>query len=117
MILDILNNLFCSSKTLDQDPPQVNKALLGEVETNEEPVVTPESKYEDPEIEILSKHLGPFEPGQVFEVALADMLQWLPRNRKKSDAYKSLCRRLAAMGIELKVSSSLKPREYGTGED
>lgn len=116
MLIDFMNRLFSSSGKLELKTPASVEVLAGD-ESKEEPAVTPESKYEDPEIEILSKHLGPFEPGQVFEVALTDMLQWLPRNRKKSDAYKSLCRRLATMGIELKVSSSIKPREYGTGED
>ena len=94
MLINILNNLFCSGRTSkEQNPPVVNKALTGEMDRNKEPFILPESKYEDPEIEILSQHLGPFEEGMIIEAALSDMLLWLPRQRHKSDAYKSLCRR------------------------
>ena len=108
MLIDYLTNLFCSGRSSkEQNPPVVNKALTGAVEINEEQphILT----YDDPEIEILYRHLGPFRDGMVIEVALSDMLQWLPRQRHKSDAYKSLVRRMKALGLQLRVGSQYSP--------
>ena len=99
---------------LEQNPPAVIEALSGKAVVDDEPVVPlPKPKYEDPEIEVLSQHLGPFVEGMVLEVALSDMLQWLPRQRHKSDAYKSLVRRMKALGLQLRVGPQYKPKENG----
>ena len=110
MITAFLNRLFSSSGKLEQKTPAAIEVLAGD-EKNEEPAVSIESKYDDPEIAIVDKYYGPLAEGMVIEVALADMLQILPRTRRKSDAYKGLVNRLKAIvGVELKVSSQYESK-------
>ena len=112
MIADFLNRLFSSSGKLEQKTPASIEVLSGD-ERNEEPAVSIESKYDDPEIAIVDKYYGPMAEGMVIEVALADMLQILPRTRRKSDAYKGLVNRLKALGVQLRVASHYESKLNG----
>lgn len=112
MILDYLNRLFSSDRKLEQKTSESIEVLAGE-KREEEPAVSIESKYDDPEIAIMDKYYGPLAEGMVIEAALADMLQLLPRSRRKSDAYKGLVNRLKAFGVELRVSSQYESQLHG----
>jgi len=113
MITAFLNRLFSSSGKLEQKTPASIEVLSGD-ERNEEPAVSIESKYDDPEIAIIDNYYGPLTEGLVIEAALADMLQILPRTRRKTDAYKGLVNRLKAIvGVELKVSSRYESKLNG----
>ena len=65
----------------------------------------PVMMYEDPEFEILAREFGPMTEGKVIEIRLSDLLQILPRTRRKTDAYNGLKKRLEALGVQLRVTS------------
>ena len=112
MITNILNRLFSSDRKLEQKTSASIEVLAGD-ETKEEPAAILESKYDDPEIAIVDKYFGPLAEGIVIEASLSDMLQILPRQRHKSDAYKGLVGRLKALGVQLKVASKYQSKING----
>lgn len=112
MITSFLNRLFSSDRKLEQKTSASIEVLAGD-ETKEEPAVVVESKYDDPEITVIDKYYGPLTEGLVIEAALADMLQILPRTRRKSDAYKGLVNRLKALGVQLRVASHYESKLNG----
>lgn len=112
MLIEFMNRLFSSSGKLELKTPASVEVLAGE-EIQEEPVTSLDPKYNDPEIAIIDKYYGPLEDGLIIEAALSDMLQILPRNRRKSDSYKGLVSRLKALGVQLRVSSQYESKLYG----
>ena len=63
----------------------------------------------DPEITLLARKYGPLKDGLKIELSLADALKLFPRNRHKSDAYKSLVRRMKQMfNTELTIGTKRK---------
>ena len=120
IIMITLNELsvFCSDhKVFSQNPPvKTIDVLAGEVkeESIEKKPVVATAEYDDPEIMILAQHFGPLVDGLVLEVSLSDMLQILPRQRRKSDAYKGLSGRLKALGVQLRVASHYESKINGS---
>lgn len=58
----------------------------------------------DSELSLLVEKYGPLEKGQTIEVTLQEALQIWPRERKKSDAYKGLVKRVKEqLNVELKI--------------
>ena len=63
----------------------------------------------DPEITLLARKYGPLKDGLKIELSLAEALKLFPRNRHKSDAYKSLVRRVKQMfNTELTIGTKRK---------
>lgn len=60
------------------------------------------------ELEVLADEFGELTNGKQIEVELNRLLHLLPRQRKKSDAYKSIKSELKKMGIELIITSKTK---------
>jgi len=61
-----------------------------------------------PELEVLANEFGELTEGKQIEVELNRLLQLLPRQRKKSDAYKGVRSELRKMGVELIITKSKK---------
>lgn len=59
--------------------------------------------YADPEIQVVAGRYGELVAGKVIETTLTELQEILPRPRKRADAYQSLSRRLAAMGVTLSI--------------
>ena len=78
---------------------------------------SPVMMYEDPEIEILAREFGPMTEGKVIEIRLSDLLQILPRTRRKADAYNSLRKRLEALGVQLRVISRVNNHKNEQDEE
>lgn len=112
MIINFLQNLFSSDRKSAEKTSASIEVLAGE-QRKEEPAVVVESKYDDPEIALIDNYYGPLTEGLVIEAALADMLQILPRTRRKSDAYKGLVNRLKALGVTLRVASHYESKLNG----
>lgn len=92
-------NLAKWFKKNDDEP--VDKAVIS---TNDE-VIAPLSK----DIASLEKRYGPFKEGMRLEVTLTEMLECCPRERKRSDAYRSLAKELkTSKNVELVVTSRKK---------
>lgn len=61
------------------------------------------SRHADPEIQIVAGRYGELVDGKVIQTTLTELQEILPRPRKRADAYQSLSRRLAAMGVTLVI--------------
>lgn len=58
----------------------------------------------DPELELLVERHGPLKDNQTIEMTLQEALQIWPRERKRSDAYKSLIKKAnEQLNVELKI--------------
>lgn len=68
----------------------------------------PGTRYADPEILIFAGRYGELVAGKVIETTLTDLQEILPRPRKRADAYQSLSRRLAAMGVTLVIKREVR---------
>ena len=101
MLQNLFEKLFGVVKNSSQ-PKRFDPAGIQEDRSNPP---APAMMYEDPEIEILAREFGPMTEGKVIEIRLSDLLQILPRTRKKTDAYNSLRKRLEALGVQLRVTS------------
>ena len=101
MIHNLIEKLFGTVKN-SSEPKRRLDVLSGGKEECPNP---PSPVYEDPEIEVLAREFGPMTEGKVIEIRLADLLQILPRSRRKVDAYKGLVKRAEALGVQLRVIS------------
>ena len=69
---------------------------------------TDTSRYTDPEIQIVAGRYGELVAGKVIQTTLTELQEILPRPRKRADAYQSLSRRLAAMGVTLVIKREVR---------
>ena len=69
---------------------------------------TDTSRYADPEILIFAGRYGELVAGKVIETTLTELQEILPRPRKRADAYQSLSKRLAAMGVTLSIKREVR---------
>ena len=101
-LIDNLLNLFGADKA---------SAPTGKEETHHLPVepdfttnnTRPGPQYEDPEICIIAERFGELTKGKQIDVTLHELLDILPRVRRRSDAYRPLIRKLGAMGVQLRI--------------
>ena len=66
------------------------------------------ARYADPEIQIVAGRYGELTAGKVIQTTLTELQEILPRPRKRADAYKSLSKRLAAMGVTLVIKREVR---------
>jgi hypothetical protein len=64
--------------------------------------------YADPEIQIVAGRYGELVAGKEIQTTLTELQEILPRPRKRADAYQSLSRRLAAMGVTLVIKREVR---------
>ena len=83
-----------------------------EVQTQESPSVEPvdertstEPKENDPELTILEREFGELSEGKIIEIDLHRLLDLIPRDRRKTDAYKGLRSKLSKLGVLLVIAS------------
>ena len=66
----------------------------------------------DPEITLLARKYGPITNGVKIELSLQEALQLFPRQRKRSDAYKGLIKKVKdQFNAELTIGTKRKPNE------
>lgn len=63
-----------------------------------------------PELAVLANEFGELKERKQIEVELNRLLELLPRQRKKSDAYKGIKSELKKMGVELIITSKTKKK-------
>ena len=66
------------------------------------------TNYDDPEIQIIASRFGELFDGKVIETTLAELEEILPRPRRRADAYASVSKRLAAMGVQLVIKREVR---------
>ena len=59
----------------------------------------------DPELDILEKEFGSLKEGRTIEIDLHRLLDLIPRDRRKADAYKGLKSKLSKLGVEFIITS------------
>ena len=106
MLIKQLQSLFgdseSSSGRLDSAPPNV-------IEEKEHIVIIPE-KFKD-DIHRLISYCGvELKSGLCIEIELGELLEVLPRERRRKDAYNKLVKFLAE---EMNVQLTIKSRNYG----
>ena len=63
----------------------------------------------DPEITLLARKYGPLSNGVKIELSLQEALQLFPRQRKRSDAYKGLIKKVKEQfNVELTIGTKKK---------
>ena len=105
MIEILIEKLFGSGKNSTELSRKSIAVLSGEESKQSAPL--PPS-YDDPEMAVLAREYGELTEGKIIEVTLSDLLQILPRSRRKSDAYNGLKKRLSALGVQLRVAPNVK---------
>lgn len=76
-----------------------------EIEHIEKPCTTQSSKF-DEDVKALRNYVGEsdFQTGLTIEITLAELLDVVPRQRRRSDAYTTLIKHLKdSLGITLKI--------------
>ena len=107
----MLQTLFEKLFGVVKDSSQPKRYDLAGIQEDRSNPPVPVMMYEDPEIEILAREFGPMTEGKVIEIRLSDLLQILPRTRRKTDAYNGLRKRLEALGVQLRVAPNVKRKK------
>ena len=88
-----------------------NKTEQKRITTKANPPNKPQKKKEDnsdkykKDVEVLEKRFGTLNPGMNLILTLQEILQLLPRNRKRSDTYTGLVKHLQSRGVTLTINS------------
>lgn len=118
-ILDLFLKLFGEGSTVSTKHQNdtaagdiKERAVIGEsfVPAIKEPDPIPEMKDDiDPEILLLARQYGPLTNGIKIELSLQEALQLFPRQRKRSDAYKGLIKKVKEQfNAELTIGTKKK---------
>ena len=106
MLIKNLYNLFCGSESQDG---RSDNALPNVIEEKEHIVIIPE-KFKD-DIERLESYCGvELRSGLCIEIELSELLEILPRERRRKDSYDKLVKFLAD---EMNITLTIKSRNYG----
>ena len=102
-----LKNLLFGQRDAHQEPQNIQFASSAEKRTEASPNLdTP--RYDDPEIQIIAGRFGELFDGKVIETTLAELEEILPRPRRRADAYASVSKRLATMGVTLVIKREVR---------
>lgn len=112
-MIDLLKKiLFGERDFLPNNQEKKVAPVSKENATDEEEICTEEATTEpqksepeiDPEVLAIARKYGPIASGVVIEVSLQELLALIPRQRKRSDAYVGLQKKLMAnYGTELRI--------------
>ena len=103
MLIKTLYNLFCGSESQDGRSDCASPDVIDNASTE---VVIPEKFRED--IERLKKYGVELRSGLCIEIELSELLEVLPRERRRKDAYDKLVKFLAD---EMNVLLTIKSRK------
>ena len=107
MYTQFLNMLHSATHLLDlgRRQDEVQEILESpSVEPVDERTST-EPKENDPELTILEREFGGLSEGKIIEIDLHRLLELIPRDRRKADAYKGLRSKLSKLGVLLVIAS------------
>ena len=115
-MIQLMQALFSTMRFEPQPKLRDSSTRPAVVETESAPPVTSEQTSEENtrsmntlgvggELKKLEEVFGPFKTGLCINVTLRDLLQIIPRKRRRSDAYRGLQKALSEMGVELTIKS------------
>lgn len=105
MIYNLLQKFFGHRDVAEDMGRHVISSASTEMALPQAPDIT---RYADPEIQIVAGRYGELFAGKVIETTLTELQEILPRPRKRADAYQSLSKRLAAMGVTLVIKREVR---------
>ena len=91
--------------------------------THESPSIEPVDEKtsielkETNELAILEREFGELIKGKRIEIDLHRLLDLIPRDRRKADAYKGLKSKLSKLGVELTITSRHHNNNFNRNED
>ena len=102
MLIKTLYNLFCGSESQDGRSDNASPDVIEEKESK---VIIPE-KFRDDSQRLISYCGVKLKSGICIEIELSELLEILPRKRRRKDAYDKLVKFLAdEMNIKLTIKS------------
>ena len=111
-MFQLLQAMFSSMSTTWHGPSTMDvRAAIHEVQEGKSINSAPSVKGDDPyadDIHRLEDALNggrPLDNGRCIEITLQDLLQIIPRKRRRIDAYRGLVSRLNKMGVTLTINS------------
>lgn len=110
LIKQLWDSFYSSFANGSQGPVVLPAAESSKKEAeNSKKYITPEDDLQvtnpvDEEINQLARALGGIHRGQVIELTLQELLQYVPKKRRRSDSYTRLVKNLmSSYGIELRI--------------
>jgi hypothetical protein len=91
--------------------------------THESPSIEPVDEKtsielkETNELAILEREFGELTKGKRIEIDLRRLLDLIPRDRRKADAYKGLKSKLFRLGVEFTITSRHHKNNFNRNED
>lgn len=110
-MMRLLQAMFSSISTTWHGPTMNVRAAIPEAQPEKSVNSVPSVKVDDPyadDIHRLEDALNeghPLDNGRCIEITLQDILQIIPRKRRRIDAYRGLVSRLNKMGVTLTINS------------
>ena len=111
-MIQLLQAMFSSIADTLHGPTMDVRAAIPEVQKEKSINSAPSVKGDDPyadDIHRLEDALNegrPLDNGRCIEITLQDLLQIIPRKRRRIDAYRGLVSRLNKMGVTLTITSN-----------
>ena len=99
--------LFSGRELADEERPY-NWPATSANEAIETVPSTDTPHHDDPEIQIIASRFGELVDGKVIQTTLAELEEILPRPRRRADAYASVSKRLAVMGVKLVIKREVR---------
>lgn len=111
MLIKQLFSLFCGSESQNG---RLDSIQPSEIEEKENTTVIIPEKFKD-DVERLCNYCGvELKSGLCIEIELSELLEILPRERRRKDAYDKLVNFLAD---EMRIKLTIKSRNYGKRGD
>lgn len=110
-MIQLLQAMFSSMAETWHGPTMNVRAAIPEAQLEKSVNSAPSVKGDDPyadDIHRLEDALNegrPLDNGRCIEITLQDLLQIIPRKRRRIDAYRGLVGRLNKMGVKLTINS------------
>ena len=110
-MIQLLQAMFSSIAETCHGPTVDVRATIPEAQKEKSVISAPSVKGDDPyadDIHRLEDALNegrPLDNGRCIEITLQDLLQIIPRKRRRIDAYRGLVSRLNKMGVTLTINS------------
>ena len=110
-MIQLLQAMFSSMAQTWHGPTMDVRAAIPEAQKEKSVNSAPSVKGDDPyadDIHRLEDALNegrPLDNGRCIEITLQDLLQIIPRKRRRIDAYRGLVGRLKKMGVTLTINS------------
>jgi hypothetical protein len=103
-----IKKLFAGREVAAEERPNNWPVSSANVKNESSAATNTATLYDDPEIQIIAGRYGELVQGKVITTTLAELEEILPRPRRRADAYATVTKRLAAMGVTLVIKREVR---------